>query len=85
SWAEGNAPGSALPIAHFFLAHPGMDAATLNAALERGQHLLFTPGVYRLAAPIRVKGANRVLLGLGLATLQAVAGTAVLEIDDVPG
>jgi hypothetical protein len=85
SWAEGHAAGSALPIAHFFLAHPGMDAATLNAALERGQHLLFTPGVYRLAAPIRVKGANRVLLGLGLATLQAVAGTAVLQIDDVPG
>jgi hypothetical protein len=85
SWGDGATPGSALPIAHFFLARPEMDAATLNAALARGQHLLFTPGVYRLDAPIRVTAANRVLLGLGLATLQAVAGTAALEIADVPG
>jgi hypothetical protein len=85
SWADGPTPGSALPLAHFFLARPGMDAATLNAALARGQHLLFTPGVYRLDAPLRVTAANRVLLGIGLATLQAVQGNAVLEIDDVPG
>ncbi|WP_333572114.1 adenylyl cyclase [Sphingomonas sp.] len=85
SWAQGSTAGSALPIAHFFLARPEMDAATLNAALARGQHLLFTPGVYRLDAPIRVTAANRVLLGIGLATLQAMNGTAVLEIDDVPG
>ncbi len=85
SWADGPAAGSALPIEHFFLARPETDAATLNAALARGQHLLFTPGVYRLDAPIRVAAANRVLLGIGLATLQAVNGTAVLEIDDVPG
>ncbi len=85
SWGDGATPGSALPLAHFFLARPEMDAATLNAALARGLHLLFTPGVYRLDAPIRVTAANRVLLGLGLATLQPVAGTAALEIDDVPG
>ncbi|GAA0733064.1 adenylyl cyclase [Sphingomonas sp. ABOLD] len=85
SWAEGGAPGSALPLAHFFFARPGMDAATLNAALARGQHLLFTPGVYRLDAPLRVTSANRVLLGIGLATLQAVKGNAVVEMDDVPG
>ncbi len=85
SWGEGPTPGSALPLAHFFLARPEMDAATLNAALARGQHLLFTPGVYRLDAPLRVTAANRVLLGIGLATLQAVKGNAVLEIDDVPG
>ncbi|OAN62829.1 adenylyl cyclase [Sphingomonas sp. TDK1] len=85
SWGERGTSGSAVPLAHFFLARPDMDAATLNAALDRGQHLLFTPGVYRLDAPIRVRSANRVLLGIGLATLQAVAGTAVLEVDDVPG
>ncbi|WP_254772158.1 TonB-dependent receptor [Sphingomonas sp. NFR04] len=85
SWADGPTAGSALPLAHFFLARPGMDAATLNAALARGQHLLFTPGVYRLDAPLRVTAANRVLLGIWLATLQAVQGNAVLEIDDVPG
>lgn len=85
SWAAGPTPGSAIPLDQFFLARPDMDAATLNAALARGQHLLFTPGVYRLEAPIRVRAANRVLLGIGLATLQPVAGTAVLEIDDVAG
>lgn len=85
SWADGPSAGSALPIARFFIARPEMDAATLNAAMARGLHLLFTPGVYRLDAPIRVTAANRVLLGLGLATLQAINGTAVLEIDDVAG
>ncbi|WP_084580789.1 adenylyl cyclase [Sphingomonas azotifigens] len=85
SWASGTTAGVAIPLTQFFIAKPGMDAATLNAALGEGRHLLFTPGVYRLDAPIRVQGANRVLLGIGLATLQALAGTAVLEIDDVPG
>lgn len=85
SWGVAPTPGHALPIAHFCIATPEMDVAALNAALARGQHLLFTPGVYRLDAPIRVTGANRVLLGLGLATLQAVAGNSVLEIADVSG
>ncbi len=85
SWADAPTPGHALPIAHFFLARPEMDAATLNAALARGQHLLFTPGVYRLDAPIRVTAPNRVLFGIGLATLQPVQGNAAIEIDDVSG
>ncbi|MCR4895832.1 MAG: glycoside hydrolase family 55 protein [Lachnospiraceae bacterium] len=54
------------------------DAASITAALAQGKNILFTPGVYDLAEPIRAEG-SQVLLGLGLATLRAVAGNVCLE------
>ncbi len=41
--------------------------------------------MYRLAEPIRVARAGTVVLGLGMATLLAQAGTAALTIADVAG
>jgi hypothetical protein len=57
----------------------------MNNALSRGMNLLFTPGVYDVAQTIRVKRADTVVLGLGLATLTAQGGSTPLAIDDVPG
>ena len=85
SWA-GDAPqGTTIPLSRFFIARPGMTAATINAALARGQHLLLTPGIYPLDAPIAVTRADTVVLGLGLATLLPVGGAKALTIADVPG
>lgn len=55
SWETSPEPGVRLPLQDFYLAHPDTDsAATLNAALDAGQHLLFTPGIYALEGPVRV-------------------------------
>ena len=84
SWASGAAPGPSLPIADFYVAHAGTDtAATLNAALSSGKHLLLTPGIYDLSAPLQVTEAGTVVLGLGLATLVATSGNELVTVADV--
>ncbi|MXO67121.1 adenylyl cyclase [Altericroceibacterium endophyticum] len=78
-------PGRVIPLREFLIARPEMSAGALNAALSKGQHLLFTPGVYRLEEPLNVTRAGTVILGLGLATLKPVKGTAAMQVADVPG
>lgn len=85
TWAGGTPAGSDVPLARFLVAYPHTPVAAINAALADGAHLLVTPGVYRLAAPIRVVRPGTVVLGLGLATLVAGAGAAALTVADVPG
>ncbi|MFD7985544.1 adenylyl cyclase [Kitasatospora indigofera] len=83
TWAAGKAAGHSIPLSRFHVARPGDSAETLNRALSRGQHLLFTPGIYPLSAPLEVSRPGTVVLGLGLATLRAVKGNALVEVDDV--
>ena len=85
TWANGHTLGSSIPLSRFFVATPVDSVNTINAALARGLDLLLTPGVYDLAAPIKVKRADTVVLGLGMATLTATSGNAVLTTADVPG
>ena len=87
SWADGEDENArVLPLNTFHVARPGVDdAASLNAALEAGKHLLFTPGIYDIAEPIRVRRAGTVLYGLGYATLVATGGRPAITVDDVPG
>jgi hypothetical protein len=83
SWAHGPAAGRSIPLSDFHVARPGDSAVALNLALALGKHLLFTPGVYRLSAPLLVFRPGTVVLGLGLATLQAVHGNSLIEVADV--
>ena len=85
TWTSGRAAGHSVPLSRFHVARPGESAETINAALDRGQHLLLTPGVYPLSAPIRVRRPGTVVLGLGLATLQATHGNALVRVGDVGG
>ncbi len=86
SWAAGPTPGKSVPLDRFYLAHAGRDtAATLNAALDAGKHLLLTPGVYHLDASLRVTRPGTIVLGLGFATLIPDRGTSALEVADVGG
>ena len=85
TWASGHAAGHSVPLSDFHVARPGDSAATLNQALERGLHLLFTPGVYALSSALRVNRPGTVVLGIGLATLQATHGNALIEVADVGG
>ncbi|HXA61174.1 MAG TPA: RICIN domain-containing protein, partial [Streptosporangiaceae bacterium] len=85
TWAGGNTPGTSLPISQFYIAKPADTAATINAALASGKNLLFTPGVYHLTDTIRVTRADTVVLGLGLATLEADNGVTAMSVADVNG
>ena len=86
SWSAGAPAGQTLPISSFYIAQSASDnAASINAALAQGKNILFTPGVYKLNAALAVNNANTVLLGLGLATLEADNGVTALEVADVDG
>ncbi len=86
SWDRGSTPGEWIPISRFHIAHPGKDsAASLNAALERGKHILFTPGTYRLEKTLRVTRPNTILLGLAVPALKATAGQTAVSVADVDG
>src|SRR6185312_14538770 len=85
SWYGRTPAGSSISLADFFVVRPGTSAATMNAALAQGKHLLVTPGVHAIDQPIRVTRPDTVVLGLGLATFTPTNGTAALTISDVPG
>jgi hypothetical protein len=84
SWASGAPPGVPLSIDQFYLAQPTTDtAATMNAALAAGKHLMLTPGIYHLASSLQVTAPGTVVMGLGLATLIPDNGTPILSVADV--
>ncbi|MCD9876558.1 coagulation factor 5/8 type domain-containing protein [Streptomyces guryensis] len=85
TWGNGTPRGTSLPLSQFYVARPGVSAATLNQALKQGLHLLLTPGIYHLDQPIRVNRANTVVLGLGYATLVPDDGVTALRVADVDG
>jgi hypothetical protein len=85
TWAAGKAPGASLPISDFVIIRPGSSVVTMNTALARGKHLIVTPGVYHLDAPLRITRPNAIVLGLGLATFVADSGTAAITVADVDG
>jgi hypothetical protein len=85
SWASGAPAGTSLSIDQFFVVMPGATAATINAALARGRHLLFTPGIHHLDETLRVTRPDTVVLGLGLATLMPDNGVVAMSVADVDG
>ena len=88
SWKVGvMGAGTVLDVAReFYVADPKKDTArSLNAALAQGRHVLFTPGVYRVEAPVRVTRAGTVLLGIGEATLVPENPEAALVCADAEG
>ncbi|MDL4818495.1 coagulation factor 5/8 type domain-containing protein [Actinomadura opuntiae] len=85
TWGSGTPRGTSVPLTQFYVAQPGVSAATLNAALAQGLDLLLTPGIYHLDAPIQVDRAGAVVLGLGYATLVPDGGVSALKVGDVSG
>ncbi|GAA3541914.1 discoidin domain-containing protein [Kribbella ginsengisoli] len=85
SWSHGPAAGSSISLSQFLVAKPSTPIATINAALDQGKHLLFTPGIYHLTDTIRVTKPNTVVLGIGMATLTPDNGKAAITVADVDG
>lgn len=85
SWGNGTPRGTSLPLDQFYVAQPGVSAATLNDALAQGLNLLLTPGIYHLDAALEVKRAGTVVLGLGYATVIPDNGVTAVKVADVDG
>ena len=85
TWANGHTAGTSIPLSRFFVATPSDSVSAINNALSRGLNLLLTPGVYNVDSPIKVKRADTVVAGLGMATLTASDGNSVLTTADVTG
>ncbi|MEU5621793.1 MULTISPECIES: coagulation factor 5/8 type domain-containing protein [Streptomyces] len=85
SWADGTPEGESIPLDQFYVVKPGATAQTINAAVDQGLHLLFTPGVYHVDEPIEIDRANTVALGLGLATIIPDNGVTAIKVGDVDG
>ena len=85
SWGHGTPAGTSISLSQFFVASPSSGAALINAALQSGKHVLFTPGVYHLNQALNVTRAGTVLLGLGLATLIPDNGVTAISVADVDG
>ena len=85
TWGNGPAAGSSIPIEQFFIAKPGDSVQAINNALSKGMNLIFTPGVYNVDKTIKVKRADTIVLGLGMATLEAQNGVVPMTVADVPG
>ncbi len=86
SWSAGDTPGTSIPLDQFYVAKAATDtAATLNAALGAGKHLLLTPGVYRLDATLRVTRPGTIVMGMGFATLRPDTGLPAMTVADVDG
>ncbi|MGC4944644.1 coagulation factor 5/8 type domain-containing protein [Streptomyces sp. DT224] len=85
SWANGAPQGESIPLDQFYVVKPGASAETINAAVDQGLHLLFTPGIYHVDQTIDIDRANTVVLGLGLATIVPDNGVTALKVGDVDG
>jgi len=91
SWTERNmGSGYSLDIEKdFHIAIAGIDTSdTINAALENGRHVFFTPGIYELNSPLHIKKAGTVVLGTGLATLvpgpeNSLGAVLIDDVDNV--
>jgi hypothetical protein len=85
TWSDGPTAGRSIPIEDFFIARPSDSIETINDALADGQNLIFTPGIYDVGQTIKVKRADTVVLGLGMATLEASNGVVPMTVANVKG
>jgi len=78
SW---DAPCDEVDFEQVFVAQagPSFSAAEVNAKLASGKHVVFTPGIYEVSEPIEVSRSHSVLLGMGMATLQAADGAPYMD------
>jgi hypothetical protein len=85
TWQNGQTPGHSLAIRDFFIARPSDSVRAINAALDRGQNLLITPGVYTVNQTIRIRRADTIVVGMGMATLTPEHGVVPMSVADVKG
>ena len=83
---EGDLVDEAVGFDQVYVANNKTDtAATINAKLKQGLHLVLTPGIYSLDSALEISHSGTVVLGLGFATLVSASSDAIIEVGDVDG
>lgn len=77
--------GKQIDFARVYVADASDTAATINAKLSSGLHVVLAPGIYHLEEPLYLNRDDQVLLGLGLATLVPHNGEAAVKVGNVDG
>ncbi|HOU95500.1 MAG TPA: hypothetical protein PLN06_02605 [Bacteroidales bacterium] len=86
SWSNGEKERKIIRLNKFYVAKPGADnSSTINKALLKGNHILFTPGIYYLDECLKVSRPGTIIMGTGMATLIPEKGNTVMELSDVDG
>ena len=71
-------------IKQFYVAKASVDnAKSINKALKKGRHILFTPGIYSLEESLKVTHKGTIIYGIGMPSLVPANGNKVMEVADV--
>jgi len=74
-----------IDFANVFVANETDSAATINAKLASGLHLILSPGNYQLTDSIIVNNPKTIVLGIGFPTLISTTGKPVISVGNVDG
>ncbi|MGB3005549.1 MAG: coagulation factor 5/8 type domain-containing protein [Chitinophagaceae bacterium] len=86
NWNNQNGEEKSVSIDEFYIANPDFDnAKTINKALKKGKHILFTPGIYLLEKSLKIKRSGTIIMGFGMSTLVPEKGNKCIEVSDVDG
>jgi hypothetical protein len=80
NFLSGTEAGTSVPLSDFFIASPSTPEPQVQGALDHGQDLVLTPGLYDLNSPIVVSHPDTIVLGLGFATLVPQRGNAAMIV-----
>eukprot|EP00929_Paragymnodinium_shiwhaense_P004610 TRINITY_DN10570_c0_g1_i1.p1 TRINITY_DN10570_c0_g1~~TRINITY_DN10570_c0_g1_i1.p1 ORF type:complete len:1372 (+),score=335.53 TRINITY_DN10570_c0_g1_i1:74-4189(+) len=78
-------PARKVSFDQVYVATPADSAAKLNDKLQKGRHIVLTPGIYNMDRPLLVNIEDQVILGLGLATLKSTNGNILITVGNVNG
>lgn len=85
-WDKPNSEEKSVSLDEFYLAKPGIDnAESINKALKKAKHILFTPGIYSLSESLKVTRSGAIIMGIGMATLVPEKGNKAIDVSDVDG
>jgi len=84
SWADQERFEKTVPLNDFYAANATVDnAKSINKALKKGKHILFTPGIYSLDESLKVTRPGTIVFGFGMPSLVPTKGNKVMEVSDV--
>jgi hypothetical protein len=80
NFLKGTEAGTSVRLSDFFIASPTTPEPQIQAALNQGKDLVFTPGVYDLDAALVVSHSDSIVLGLGFPVLVPQRGNATMDV-----
>lgn len=85
-WDKPNNAEKNISMDDFYIAKPNVDnAKSINKALKKGKHILFTPGIYSLSESLKVTHPGTIVTGIGMVTLIPQKGNMAIAVSDVDG